>query len=83
MKSTVYTNEFDNVYSSGTSGNQGVSENTISDSVVDSSPEVESVKEMVWVLNNGKKYHKKSDCSGMESPKQVSLEDALSRVYGL
>jgi len=31
---------------------------------------------MVWVSGSGSKYHSKSDCSGMEGAKQITLEEA-------
>ena len=34
---------------------------------------------MVWVSGSGKRYHCKSNCSGMKSPKQISLSDAQQR----
>ena len=30
----------------------------------------------VWVSGSGSKYHSKSDCSGMEGAKQITLEEA-------
>lgn len=42
----------------------------------------ESVGNLVWVpTKGGKKYHKKSDCSGMVDPMQVSIETALANGY--
>lgn len=32
--------------------------------------------EMVWIPSSGTKYHSRSNCSGMKSPRQVSLEYA-------
>ena len=35
---------------------------------------------MVWTPADGSgKYHKKSTCSGMKNPVQISLEDAKAR----
>ena len=37
--------------------------------------------EMVWVSSSGKKYHSKSTCSNMSSPRQISLESAIKQGY--
>lgn len=31
----------------------------------------------VWISGSGSKYHSKSDCSGMESPTEITLQEAL------
>lgn len=36
---------------------------------------------MVWISENGKRYHNKATCSGMKSPKQVSKEYAEDEGY--
>lgn len=36
---------------------------------------------MVWIPRTGKKYHKKSTCSNMVSPSQVTLSEAKERGY--
>lgn len=36
---------------------------------------------MVWVPQSGKKYHADASCSGMKSPRQVSLSEAQSKGY--
>ena len=36
---------------------------------------------MVWVSSSGTKYHSRSSCSNMNSPKQISLEDAKKQGY--
>ena len=38
-------------------------------------------KEMVWIPSTGTKYHSKSTCSGMNSPTQVPIEDAIKQGY--
>ena len=35
----------------------------------------------VWVVAKGKKYHKRSGCSNMRNPYQISLSDAINRGY--
>lgn len=35
----------------------------------------------VWIDDTGKKYHKKSTCSNMDAPYQVSVDEATSRGY--
>lgn len=32
--------------------------------------------DMVWYVDGGSKYHRNSNCSNMENPKQISLDDA-------
>ena len=36
---------------------------------------------MVWIPRTGSKYHKKSTCSNMKNPTQVTKEEAISRGY--
>lgn len=36
---------------------------------------------MVWIPATGSKYHSRSDCSGMNNPRQVTLEYAQSHGY--
>ena len=36
---------------------------------------------MVWIPRTGKKYHKKSTCSNMKNPSQVTVSEAKSRGY--
>ena len=37
--------------------------------------------QMVWVVSTGKKYHSKSTCSNMKSPKQITKTDAIKQGY--
>ena len=37
--------------------------------------------EMVWIASSGTKYHSKASCSNMNSPRQISLEDAKNQGY--
>ncbi|MBE6535441.1 MAG: hypothetical protein E7677_02315 [Ruminococcaceae bacterium] len=46
----------------------------------DSTTNTEKV-EMVWVPASGTKYHSKSTCSGMNSPRNIPLEDAIKEGY--
>ena len=32
--------------------------------------------DMVWYVDGGSRYHRNSNCSNMENPKQISLDDA-------
>ena len=41
----------------------------------------DETEEMVWVSSSGKKYHSKSTCSNMTSPRQISLESAKKQGY--
>lgn len=36
---------------------------------------------MVWVPNTGKKYHRKSGCSNMKNPTQITRSQAIARGY--
>ena len=37
--------------------------------------------EMVWIPSSGTKYHSKSSCSNMSSPRQISIEEAQNSGY--
>ena len=37
--------------------------------------------QMVWIPSSGTKYHSRSSCSNMKSPRQVTLEYALAHGY--
>ena len=52
-------------------------ETTVSDSITSD----DEKEEMVWIPSTGSKYHSKSSCSNMDSPRQVSLEEALKQGY--
>ena len=43
--------------------------------------ETEEKVKMVWVAASGTKYHSKSTCSNMKSPRQISLEEAQNQGY--
>lgn len=48
----------------------------------DNTPAPNSQGTMVWIsTNGGTKYHSNSSCSGMEHPKQVTIEDAKTAGY--
>lgn len=36
---------------------------------------------MVWIPQSGSKYHRKSTCSNMTNPSQVTLSDAIAWGY--
>ena len=38
-------------------------------------------EEQVWIPKTGKKYHKKSSCSGMKDPEKASLSTAKDRGF--
>ena len=42
----------------------------------------EPQEEMVWIPASGSKYHRKSSCSGMEDPRQVTKSEAISMGFG-
>ena len=37
--------------------------------------------EMVWIASSGTKYHSKSSCSNMNSPRQIPLKEAIENGY--
>lgn len=37
---------------------------------------------MVWITQDGKKYHSNPNCSNMKNPKQINIYDAQARGYG-
>lgn len=45
------------------------------------SPDRPGNTEMVWVSATGKKYHRKSSCSNMKDPLQISRSEAITRGY--
>lgn len=57
---------------------------TVTDSDMSSSGNTSSesgTTRMVWIPASGSKYHSKSSCSNMKSPRQVSLEYAQQQGY--
>lgn len=44
-------------------------------------PTFETSSETVWITENGKKYHSKSTCSGMKTPKEISKQEAEEQGY--
>lgn len=41
----------------------------------------ESETELVWITDNGKRYHSSSECSNMKHPYTVTLDDAIELGY--
>ena len=41
----------------------------------------EKKQDMVWISSTGKKYHRKSSCSNMKSPTQITKDEAIRRGY--
>lgn len=54
-------------------------------SEIDSEPvtaiQPENTVNMVWLPENGTKYHSNSSCSNMENPRQVPLDEAVNAGY--
>lgn len=50
---------------------------------VEQEPETTTQKpvQMVWIPYSGSKYHRRSSCSNMKGPTQVSIEEAKRRGY--
>ncbi len=67
-----------NSSSSSTNSNNSTSNNTTKPN--NSSSNNEKVQ-MVWIASSGNKYHTKSNCSNMKSPRQISLNDAKNQGY--
>ena len=44
--------------------------------------EAEEYEDMVWISENGKKYHSKPSCSNMKDPWQISKSSAERQGYG-
>lgn len=38
----------------------------------------ENKADMVWYVDGGSRYHRKSSCSNMDNPKQITKEEAES-----
>ena len=47
----------------------------------DNSVATDEKVQMVWVTESGKRYHSRSTCSNMKSPRQIPLEDAKDQGY--
>ena len=60
--------------SSETTSKQSVEQNNSQD-------DQETYTEMVWIPKTGSKYHRKSSCSNMKNPSQVSKQVAIQRGY--
>ena len=45
--------------------------------VADTAANTSASTDTVWISESGSKYHTKSDCSGMEGAKEISLQEAL------
>ena len=76
------TTESDNATSNDTTTEPGT---TISSDTTTTEPDIttshDEKVEMVWVPSTGTKYHSKSTCSNMKSPRQIPLEDAKKQGY--
>jgi len=63
------------------------SQNKVSQEQKSTSSTIEKAKDsnsevMVWIPATGKKYHKKSTCSNMKNPSQVTIEEAKKKGFG-
>ena len=78
------TTDDDSDKTSSTSSKKPSQQQTESKSPSITIPEKEETgKNLVWVpVNGGKKYHKKSSCSNMKDPMQVTKETAIENGYG-
>ena len=60
------------------SSTRSIPETTQAVTPVQQAPNAESVV-MVWVSENGKKYHSRSSCSNMKNPYQITLDQAIAQ----
>lgn len=44
-------------------------------------PEDEDLTSNVWITESGAKYHSKSSCSNMKSPKEIQISEAIKLGY--
>ena len=42
-------------------------------------PNISYSSDMVWIVDTGKKYHRKSTCSNMKNPYQLSKDETRAR----
>lgn len=54
-----------------------VSASSTADTLSGTADAVSAVPESVWISSSGKKYHARSDCSGMENAEEITLQEAL------
>ncbi len=54
---------------------------SLSDSQTDTDTDTETEEEKVWIPASGKKYHSRSDCSGMKNPTEVTVDEAIDKGY--
>ena len=82
--------EFNNVVDSGeitykskeTSKIDGSSEkSTTTEKVTTTEKQTTIYLELVWIPMNGSKYHKRSSCSNMKKPRQVTIDEAEDLGY--
>lgn len=57
------------------------SQSTASSTTIEDDNTTESTEIKVWISSKGKKYHNKSSCSNMNSPKQVTEKWAKENKY--
>ena len=74
------SNSSTNPETSATKTEGSTNETNVSTTKINNSTTEKKV-EMVWVSSSGTKYHSKSTCSNMNSPRQISLEDAQNGGY--
>ena len=63
-----------------TASNEGNTSQT-TETKHETNPSTSTIETMVWIPQNGKKYHSKSSCSNMKSPSQVTKSYAESNGY--
>lgn len=68
-------------YQSSKSSKSSTASSSKTSLTTQSSKSTKSSTVMVWIPRSGKKYHKKSTCSNMNSPSQVTLSEAKQRGF--
>ena len=61
----------------GSATTAAVKTTTVKKTTVTTEPHVE----MVWIPKTGSKYHSRSDCSNMQAPSQIPLDEAIRQGY--
>ena len=67
--------------SSTTTPDNSTTKSNSSTATTDNTTNDDEKVEMVWIASSGTKYHSKSSCSNMNSPRQIPLKEAIENGY--